>query len=271
MPPISSSRLASVDIDALALGVPDEPAAPLPSAGMRAISEICNSAAASAAALSRAAASGGLGNLIGGNYTPVAPPVQRITDMNNSGLAGLGALGALGASVGSASSGGARVSESPPSGTSTEPSTSAASVPAEAAPVADAPAAVPADAPAGDAGASTAETSSVSEADEDAPRPRRRARARAETHEDGAVPVVAPDEHPAEAAAPVVEAPPPVDEAHHLPPETGLSLEMPDPSDLSPEDRSILESWLIPDAAAPVVEGGAHTVDPGLDPSVLPH
>lgn len=188
MPPISS-RFASIDVDAMALGVPDDEPSPMPSAGMRAISDICNQAAASAAALSRAAATGGLGNLIGGNYTPVAPPVQRITDMNNSGLAGLGALGGLGTSAGSVSSGGGRASVSPPSETSGSeaPSSSAGTeavhpeVPAETAPVADAPADVPADAPAGDTGASTAETSS---ADEETPvRPRRGRASSSETSE----------------------------------------------------------------------------------------
>lgn len=269
MPPISSLS-ASVDVDAMALGVPEDVAPPMPNAGMRAISEICNQAATSAAALARAA-SGGLGNLVGGNYTPVAPPVQRITDMNNSGLAGLGALGMLGAAVGSQSGGGASIAP-----------TAAASVPTESEPVAEAPAVppdapaaapvdAPADAPAGDTGASTAETSSASETEEDAPRRRRHARVRTETHETDPSPVAAADDHAPEAEVPVAEAPVPVDESHRPPPESGFSLEMPDPSSMSPAETALLGEWLNPGADAPSADLGAHPVDPSLDPSVLPH
>lgn len=97
MPPIASLRTRIPA--ALLAGFEEERSTPMPTEGMRGITAICEQAGTVFGALARAAVSGGLGAVVAGNNASVPPPSQRISDMNNSGLASLGTLGALASSA----------------------------------------------------------------------------------------------------------------------------------------------------------------------------
>jgi len=264
MPPIASLRTRIPA--ALLSGLEEEGSTPMPTEGMRGIAAICEQAGTVFGALARAAVSGGLGAVVAGNNASVPPPSQRISDMNNSGLASLGTLGAL-ASAGSrtgSASGAAEEAENPAesseeSAEAEAPGVEESSDVSSTEDASEAPiAAEEADSPAEAAPVGT-ESEGASEVEE-APRRRRRAH-----RED------APRPEPAvvEAAEPEVEAEPVEDPAlaeAHLPPPERDPFALPEIS----ADDPVLREWLTAGAGDAPVEGGSHAVDPSLDPSVLP-